>query len=458
METPEEILPALDDLPLPTLRHYMGQFGVEVPQTRATRAECAALLRARLEALVHAPPRRAPPAPRARRLSLPAPAPVVTRSPVAVVADSGANSSDDDEEHERKERQKHQERRARPVTSRSARAAPRPAPDLPFPAIPTTRPVVPQAAPQAPPALVSAPAPVVRPQQRRPSPASARKLALGLLGVAGVLLAVAAALWAQDVFAAQRDSSTGVTTSTIMTSEEAVGAHEGVARVCAAVATLLAEQRWLAAHCGGDGSVADGALTVADVRRALQLAGTLRQADLPAFETAAHYGFCTSDDSDGADACTVECDSADACTVECDSVRCRSTAPRAVLLSWCAVAVAWEHSRRLVALAAAAGVLAAALSAVRRRNRARTASAARVAAAAVRELQRAAAQSVCDGSAPYRTEDALRAAAAPDVDAACWAQALAGVRHTRGVEREQRLLAGRSECVLRWCAPVPGGL
>ena len=444
METPEEILPALDDLPLPTLRHYMGQFGVEVPQTRATRAECVALLRARLEALVHAPPRRAPPAPRARRLSLPAPAPVVTRSPVAVVADSGANSSDD-EEHERKERQKHQERRARPVTSRSARAAPRPAPDLPFPAIPTTRPVVPQAAPA--PALVSAP--VVQLQQKRPSPASARKLALGLLGVAGVLLAVAAALWAQDVFAAQRDSSTGVTTSTIMTSEEAVGAHEArVARVCAAVATLLAEQRWLAAHCGGDGSVADGALTVADVRRALQLAGTLRQADLPAFKTAARDGFCTSAGSDGADACTVEC----------DSVWCRSTAPRAVLLSWCAVAVAWEHSRRLVALAAAAGVLAAALSAVRRRNRARTASAARVAAAAVRELQRAAAQSVCDGSAPYRTEDALRAAAAPDVDAACWAQALAGVRHTRGVEREQRLLAGRSECVLCWCAPVPGGL
>lgn len=285
----------------------------------------------------------------------------------------------------------------------------------------------------------------------RCSRATARGLALGLLGVAGVLLAAAAVLWAQD-----RQRTALPDTGSNVPDVPDVPDVSDVARVCAAAATLLAEQRWLAAHCGGDGGDGSDALTAADVRRALQLAGTLRQADLPAFEAAAARDFCcgedSGDDGDGS-----------ACTVVRDGVWYRSTAARAVLLSWCAAAVAWEHSRRLLALAAGAAALAGALAAVRRRNRARTAAAARAAEAAVRELQRAAAQSARDGSAPYRTEAWLRAAAgaaAADAaaDGACWAQALAAVRHTPGVEREQRLLSGRSECVLRWCAPVPPGL
>lgn len=482
MEAPEDILPALRDMPLRTLQHYMGQFGVAMPQTRATRADCEALLRARLEALVRAPPPASasvpprPASPRTRRHSLPPPA---ARAPSTVVADSGIKDEDKGQKSTR------QSRSTRTVVSASARAAP--STGFTFPEQQQPQQPQQQQQQQQPPSIFAAP------PQRKNAKKASRKVALGLLGVAGVLLAVAGAIWAQDVLSTQRycDSSssgdgdgaqTGVRCRACPTGAVCVAGHavcraadevvrggacvrdparvDGVRRVCEAAAALLAEQRWLAAHCGSisddDVSSREGALTAADIRRALQLAGVLRQADLPAFEAAALRGFCCDkDDEEGGDS--------EECTVVPDEGGgrgwYRSTVARAVPLSWCAVAVAWEHSRRVLALLALAGALAGGLAALRRRNRARTALSAQVAEAVVRVLQCAAAQSARDGSAAFRTEDALRAAAGAAsgkrVDDACWALALAQVRHTPGVEREQRLLSGHAESVLLWCGALP---
>ena len=464
MEKPEDILPVLDTLPLPTIKHYMGVFGVEMPQTRVSRQEYATLLRAKLESLVgRRSSRRGSERPSygssSQRSSL-AKSPVIPSVYADVIADTSVDRDSDDEYDDGEEEQ---------VSSNSSRGS---FPTSQFSPDPLR---YRGESPRSSRSDANFDSENQQEQQQQQQQQQAvyqtggkglgRKIAAVLLITAAVLLLTAFAIVLYENFKTKpycsgfddteencipcpfgakcEDGKATCLPGQIVIDNSCMPDPEfenHVNNICVEVRKLLSEQLWYSQHCHDPQSV-EGmtgelmSMTPEDIQKALIRRGIINENMLDAFAEAEGRRF--GEGNIGS-------------TFLDGKFMYYSKEKRVMTHSICYMKIVLNDNWLLFVSVISVVACIVTIIILRSINKRIVARAEIVANDVLERLRAVAEESAADGTARFCEEDDLRQGLHYEVDDKCWKLVKSIVCHHPRVEREKRVLSGGSQEVFFW--------